>query len=456
MAYSPDNKNMQHDLEFLQKENSRLRQELAKIKAEVTFAKYLSEDSLNALNIIGYSADLNFMPLNCMGAVKEITGYDKNDFINGQIMFEHLVHPKDLHAFQTTNYRLLNGHEAQTLEYRIISGQGQIVWLNSVAVPVLNESGQLISIEVLLFDVTSRKKTEEDLLERQAHLDSILSSVQDVIWSVTPDTFELIYVNPAAERVYGYPVEKIYEDAANGYQLMSTAHELILENFSTLLQRGWFEVEYSYNHPNGQQRWLNRRAHFAHDAHGFVARIDGTDTDVTRRKQAEDSLRYISMHDYLTGLFNRFFFEKEMHAIDNDSLDSVGLIVCDVDGLKTINDNLGHEAGDHLLMQCSGALKTCFDHDEIVSRIGGDEFTILIRNCSAEQLEAYVKKLRHTIVEQNQSAPRYPLSLSIGHALKSSPDINMREVFRQADNLMYAEKPENRRSFHKLYRTLKL
>ncbi|MDD3365284.1 MAG: diguanylate cyclase [Syntrophomonas sp.] len=447
---------MQLHLDFLQEENNRLRQELTKMEAGVKFAKYLTEDHLKALNIMGYATDHNFIPLYYMGAVNEITGYEYSDFITGQIIFEHLVHPEDLPVFQTYRQHLLDTHEAQTLEYRIISGQGQIRWISSMAVPIQNESGQVITIEGFLLDVTSRKKIEEDLLERQAHLDSILSSVQDVIWSVTPDTFELLYVNPAAEKVYGYPLEKLYEDAANGYQLMHTAHELMLENFFTLLQRGWFEIEYSFNHPNGEKRWLNRRAHFAHDAHGFVARIDGTDTDVTRRRQAEDTLRYISMHDYLTGLFNRFFFEKEMHAIDNDSLESVGLIVCDVDGLKTINDNLGHEAGDHLLMQCSGVLKTCFDHDEIVARIGGDEFTILIRNCSAEQLETYVQKLRQAIVEQNQSGSRYPLSLSIGHALKSSPDINMREIFRQADNLMYAEKPENRRCFHKLYRTLKL
>ncbi len=455
MADSHDNKHMQLNLDLLKTENTRLRQELAKIEAEKNYARYPSEDHLKSLNIIGYSADENFMLLYFMGAIKEITGYEKDSFLNGQIIFINLVHPEDRLALKAANKRLLDTHEAQTVEYRIISGEGQIRWLKNMAVLIHDESGQ-VSIQGLLLDVTSRKKTEEDLLERQAHLDSILSSVQDVIWSVTPDTFELLYVNPAAEKVYGYPLEKLYADAANGYQLMHTAHELMLENFSTLLQRGWFEIEYAFNHPNGEKRWLNRRAHFAHDAHGFVARIDGTDTDVTRRRQAEDTLRYISMHDYLTGLFNRFFFEKEMHAIDSDSLESVGLIVCDVDGLKTINDNLGHEAGDHLLMQCSGVLKICFDHDEIVSRIGGDEFTILIRNCSAQQLEAHVIKLRQAIVELNQSGPRYPLSLSIGHALKTSPDINMREVFRQADNLMYAEKPENRLSFHKLYRTLKL
>lgn len=419
--------------------------------------KDIQKDSqLKALNIIAYATDISFKPQYYMGAVKEITGYDETDLLSDQIKWEYLVHPEDLANFQAGHDDLLTTRKAQKMEYRIISGEGELLWLNDMAVPVLDKAGQVASIEGLCMDITVRKKTEVELLDRQAHLDSILNSVQDVIWSVTPDTFELLYISPSAEKVYGYPLGKLYEDAADGYRIMHTSHELMLENFATLLQRGWFEAEYSIVLPHGEKRWLHRRAHFAHDAHGFVARIDGVDVDITRRKEAEDSLRYVSMHDCLTGLFNRFYFEKEMVAIENSSLGAVGLIVCDIDGLKLINDNLGHEAGDQLLKKCSGILTNCFNNDEIVSRIGGDEFTIIIKNCSAQRLEAAVAKLRQAVEEQNRSECQYPLSVSIGQALKPSPEISVREVFRQADNMMYAEKPEKHRSFHKLYRSLKL
>lgn len=407
------------------------------------------------MNIIAYATETTSQPLYYVGAVKEISGYEENDFLHGAIRWEDLIHPEDLADFQAARQQLFNTEDAQILDYRIISGEGSLLWLTDMAVPILDALGQVTAIEGLLIDTTVHKKTEEELLERQAHLDSILSSVQDVIWSVTPDTFELLYISPSAARVYGYPVEQLYADAAAGYQLMQAGHELMLENFATLLQRGWFEVEYCINLPSGEKRWLNRRAHFAHDAHGFVARIDGIDVDITRRKEAEDSLRYISMHDCLTGLLNRFYFEKEMLAIDSASFESVGLIVCDIDGLKLINDTLGHEAGDQLLKQCSGVLTSCFNKDEIVSRIGGDEFTIIIKNCSMQKLKSAVRKLRQAVDLHNQSDAPYPLSISIGQALKSTPKMSMREVFRQADNLMYAEKPEKHRSFHKLYRSLK-
>lgn len=449
-------KDLQLKLNILQSENIHLRGKLAELEANAKAAMALKAEHLKALGVISYAVDDNFQPLGCMGAIKQITGYSENDFLSGKTQWEQLIHPEDLPAFYDNRQSLLDTRLARTIEYRIISGEGMIFWLKDMAVLSENDSGQLITIEGLLIDVTRQKTVEEELLERQAHLDSILNSVQDVIWSVSPDSFELLYISPSAEKVYGCPREELYADAVNGYKLLKTSHEIILDNFSTLLHQGWFETEFCIEQPGRQKRWLNRRAHFAHDAHGTIARIDGVDTDITRRKQAEDSLRYISMHDFLTGLCNRFYFEKEMLAVDNDSLDSVGLIVCDIDGLKTINDNLGHDAGDNLLKRCSEVLKACFRQDEVVSRIGGDEFTILIRNCTMPRLEEAVERLRQTIAQHNQSGHAYPLSLSVGYALKSSPELRMRDIFREADNLMYAEKPEKRRSFHKLYRSLKI
>ncbi|MDD4802764.1 MAG: diguanylate cyclase [Syntrophomonas sp.] len=456
MEYLFDDIPPKHSMESLYKENISLRERLATIASRSKIPHFL-KDYFKSLNIIFFSTDLDLQPHHAIGEIQAITGYKLQDFIDGMIRIEHLIHPEDLQAFMESYQYMLDTHKTQNIEFRIISTQGLIRWLNVIAVPITNESEQIVSVEGLVIDITSRKKNEAALIGREAHLDSILRSVQDVIWSITPDTFELIYISPAAKSVYGYPLEQIYADSINGFKLMNTPHQMMLDNFSTLLDQGSIEFEYPFLHPSGEKIWISRKAHFAHDGQGYVARIDGTDTDITRRRQAEDTLRYISMHDYLTGLYNRFYFEKEMFAIDDAVLDSVGLIVCDVDGLKTINDNFGHTAGDQLLKQCASVLICCFTHNEIISRIGGDEFTILIRGCSAGRLEKLVRNLRITIFKQNQSqSSEYPLSISIGHALKSSPEIKMSDVFRHADNMMYAEKPNNRQRLKKLYRTLKL
>lgn len=453
MDKSYNNESLLQAIKALEKENEELKAQLGRVQAGKPGKE--RGNYMKALNIIAYAWKPDGTALYYIGAVDQISGYHEKDFLDGSLTWADLVHPEDLPSYMESRNFLVNKQEAEINEYRIVSGQGQIKWLNDMAVPIIDDSGRLVSVEGLILDISIQKRTEQDLMERQAQLDSILNSVQDVIWSVSPDDFELLYISPSAENVFGYSLEEIYEDAHNGYQKMRTGHTILVENFNTLLQQGWFEVEYPLVLPNGEKHWLTRRAHFANDANGFIARIDGTDIDITRRKLAEDSLRYISVHDPLTGVFNRFAFEEEMHRLDISAACGIGLIVCDVDGLKTINDNLGHEAGDLLLKECAEVLKKCFEDDQLVSRIGGDEFTILIKDCTEAILNDCVANMRRTINEFNQGSPRYPLSLSIGHSYKGSADVTMSEVFREADNQMYAEKPERKQSFQKLYRTLR-
>lgn len=409
---------------------------------------------LQVFNLIAYVCDLNFKILYCQGAIKDITGYDEKDFLEGLTCWEQLLHPEDLTKFQAARKDLFEGRaESNVIEYRIISGNGQIRWLNELSAAVQDENGKTISIDGFILDVTRRKVAEEQSSEREAHLDSILNSVQDVIWSVTPDTFELLYINPAAEKVYGCQLSDFYRKSNGQIQPDNPLQlELLMENFSTLLQRGWFETEFCLNLPDGQKRWLHRRAHFARDAHGAVARIDGIDTDITSRKQAEDTLKYLSRHDSLTGLGNRWSFEEELEQIDSSASSGAGLIICDIDGLKTINDRLGHAVGDRLLMECAGVLKSCFGNKALISRIGGDEFTMLFKNSSPSAIESAANRLRLAIASYNSTSPVLPLSISIGQAFKISAAMPMSEVFRQADNLMYQEKASNHQHFQELFK----
>lgn len=451
---------MQQDLEHLRQENAQLREKLKLLELENKNSGQWSDYRLRFLqvfNIISYTCTLAFTPIHFLGAVQEITGYQENDFLQGLTDWEQLIHPEDLSTYKTESQNLLNGHnKPHLMEYRIISGDGQIRWLNDMAVIISDEKGTPTGIEGFILDVTRRQLAEDQSLDREAHLNSILNSVQDVIWSVAPDTFELLYINPAAEKVYGCPLSELYRKPGDGKIPIHPFHEdLLLDNFSTLLQQGWYETDFRIILSDGQTRWLHRRAHFARDAHGGVARIDGIDTDITTRKLAEDTLKYLSHHDSLTGLGNRLSFEEELRQVDKQASTDTGLIICDVDGLKIVNDRLGHTKGDSLLAECAEVLRRCFSETGIIFRIGGDEFTVLIKHTSDQDLAAAANRLRRSIVDYNETCPPLPLSMSIGYAFKSSIDMSMNEIFRQADNLMYAEKPSNHRRFQELFQKFK-
>ncbi|NLB18296.1 MAG: diguanylate cyclase [Syntrophomonadaceae bacterium] len=173
--------------------------------------------------------------------------------------------------------------------------------------------------------------------------------------------------------------------------------------------------------------------------------------DITERKQMEEWLRYLNMHDKPTGLYNRNYFEEEMQRMQSGRYDPVAVVVCDVDGLKMVNDNLGHDVGDLVLSTVARILTLCFRDGDVVARIGGDEFAVLLPKCPAERVQKACDKMRQAVEDCRRAEPSIPISLSIGWAIKWDSSQSMVKVFKEADNCMYREKPENRRKFKEFF-----
>lgn len=162
--------------------------------------------------------------------------------------------------------------------------------------------------------------------------------------------------------------------------------------------------------------------------------------EINERKAAEEKMRYFSMHDPLTGLYNRTYFEQEVKRLEEEGYPNVGLIMCDVDGLKLINDSMGHDQGDTLLIATANLIKGCFRSTDIVARVGGDEFAVLLPDASQVMLEEAYQRLQDNTITLNQSLQGVPLSLSIGFALRTEPYTSLNELYIEADNNMYREK----------------
>ncbi|MHC1761342.1 MAG: HD domain-containing phosphohydrolase [Negativicutes bacterium] len=168
--------------------------------------------------------------------------------------------------------------------------------------------------------------------------------------------------------------------------------------------------------------------------------------EITDRKQTEELLQYQNFHDTLTCLYNRTYFEEEMQRIDKRTGGSVGLIMLDLDGLKLINDTLGHEQGDVLLASAAHILSVSFRSTDVVARIGGDEFAVLLHPADEVNMQSACDRIRKKTQEVNSQQSLAPISLSIGYALAADPSMPMRELFQRADNNMYREKLHRRQS----------
>jgi diguanylate cyclase (GGDEF)-like protein/PAS domain S-box-containing protein len=173
---------------------------------------------------------------------------------------------------------------------------------------------------------------------------------------------------------------------------------------------------------------------------GTVAGAIQSLRDMSDRKRMEEQLKYLSLHDPLTGLYNRNYFEQELYRLGNTRHLPVGLIVCDVDGLKLINDSLGHTVGDDLLRTAAGLVRECFRTSDMVARIGGDEFAVLLPEGDQKALEAACYRVRQALEAYNERNPELPLSISIGYASTAASHGTVADLFKQADNAMYREK----------------
>ncbi|MEQ8175418.1 MAG: PAS domain S-box protein [Syntrophomonadaceae bacterium] len=161
--------------------------------------------------------------------------------------------------------------------------------------------------------------------------------------------------------------------------------------------------------------------------------------DITERKKANDALRYHSMHDQLTGIYNRNYYEEELRRLKSVPGVSLALTICDVDGLKIINDTMGHEQGDLLLKNVAGILSESFPRGAMIARIGGDEFAIIMTPCTEKSVEEYCITLRNKIEKANENS-NIKISVSIGFATGNTNESEIAALVKQADDNMYRDK----------------
>lgn len=169
--------------------------------------------------------------------------------------------------------------------------------------------------------------------------------------------------------------------------------------------------------------------------------------ELKERELIEQQLKYISMHDSLTGLYNRAYFEEEMKRLNSGRFDPVAIVVCDVDGLKLVNDTLGHTSGDELLKEAAKMISASFRDNDMIARIGGDEFVALLPQCDEKALQEICIRIMNAVTAYNKNKTDFLLSISVGFSCKYAAD-DITHVFKDADDSMYREKLRRRPSTH--------
>ncbi|MEA5508844.1 PAS domain S-box protein [Crocosphaera sp. UHCC 0190] len=339
----------------------------------------------------------------------------------------------------------------ETHDFKFLRQDGREIWTLISTNPLFDAKGNYVGALGMITDITERKRIEQALSKSEQRLEGILTSIQDVVWSVNSTFSELIYLNPAAQLLFGHSLEYFYQKVDLWRELVHAEdQELIQYHRQVLLEKGSAEFQYRIVRPDGQIRWLYSRSRVVYDQEGKIIRIDGLDTDITEKKQAEEQLRYNATHDSLTNLPNRILFMDRLeHALERQKRRPAfcfAVLFLDLDEFKVVNDSLGHGIGDKLLREIAIRLNKCLRSDDTLARLGGDEFAILLEDIGDVKDAIKIAKRIHQDLTQpfNLEAQDVFINTSIGIALSISEYQAAAEILRDADTAMYRAKADGK------------
>ncbi|MAT44064.1 MAG: hypothetical protein CL609_17150 [Anaerolineaceae bacterium] len=232
------------------------------------------------------------------------------------------------------------------------------------------------------------------------------------------------------------------EDVINNFltTFLDSSYEYFLEEM-VLLSEGKtdFNLDGVKKTFDGKQIDVSMKWSVLSESHSDLSKVIISMIDITERRKSESKLTYLSTHDALTGLYNRSFFNEEMARLENEELYPISIIIADVDDLKKTNDYFGHAVGDVLLYRTAQALMSSFRVEDVVARIGGDEFAVLLPRTSEVTAQNAIYRFKEIIQGLNSNSNDIPIRLSIGVST-IQPNGSLKKGFILADENMYLDK----------------
>ncbi len=385
---------------------------------------------------------------------ERLLGYSVDSWNNPGFWID-IMHPED--QLWAPDYSMKcreDGLDSYESEYRCINNDGATVWYRNL-VSVIKEKGESRWLRGLLVDITERKNTEEIIKATEVRFKKMFMSAPVGMLIVDLITTDLLEVNPAYVNIVGRSVPEIKK---NGWQKITHPDDL-KENTDKLEQLQLGEINHfkmlkRFIKPDNSIVWAELTVSTLEEEElqkkpQYLAILE----DVTERKTFEEKIWHQANFDFLTNLPNRNMLQDRL----NESIkktkkngNKFAILLIDLDQFKDVNDTLGHDRGDELLIEASKRIQLCTRDSDTVARLGGDEFVIILSELSyLSGVGTVAQNIINTLAEPFHLGKNTTyITASIGITLYPKDASESVNLIKNADQAMYAAKKQGRNRFH--------
>lgn len=394
--------------------------------------------------------DEYFTLLKSQNNLYEFLGYTPEEM--EQRFHNHLIeciHPDDRLSIQKEIAAQLKNNDVFMSENRLIISSGDIRWI-WISAELRKDELQRQYFHCIFHDISESKRSQEALALSEQRYEIVLSQLQDIIFELDCRTLD-IYYSPNFEKKFGYtiPVKGFPDSMFNTDIIFEEDKSPLRQKFQSLLKGSrQMQHEYRIKHCDGRYLWVDVHATTMYDSDGKLLKILGIISDIDKRKAEILETRKIAGMDPLTGLLNRRECIRRIDQYIENSDELAAFLLIDIDNFKKLNDTMGHLYGDTILKNIARELLSMFRKEDIVARIGGDEFVVFLPRIGKKaHVLPRLDAIRDLFSDMGISPEAPSISCSIGVCFYPEHGEDFTTLFAKADDSMYYTKKHGKNSY---------